>query len=172
MADRAASELDELVRATRAANRLRGDDGIYAGQLAGLLETGPARLAPRPGESVYHHAGYLAGHQMRWMHERGRALDQSTMLTAAAYGAALADPAGQGALDKADRPVSAHIYAAVRVERKTGQPLSEQDERMFVGWLLEQTDVPATEQLIAKFERLRHRRQERTAIWPADDQLG
>jgi len=43
------------------------------------------------------------------------------------------------------------------------QPLSEADERMLFGWLVEQTGTPVTAQLTAKFQRLRTRRQDRLA---------
>ena len=158
------TELDELIQAARREIRSDQDDnGTNAGMLAGLLDTGAAQLAARPDGNVYRHAGYLSGHLLRWLAERGRSLDDRIRLVAAGYAASLADPAGQAALDKPDRPMTAHSYAAIRCERAGRQLLSEADERMLFGWLVEQTGIPLTPQLTGKFQRLRARRQERLA---------
>jgi hypothetical protein len=156
------TDLDDLIEALRTELRSTpprpGDPDTKPGLLAGLLDTASARVAPEPGESVYHHAGYLSGHLLRRLYERGRVLDGPLRLLAAGYAASLADPSGQAMLGKPDSPMTAHSYAAVRCERKTRQPLSEADERMLFGWLLEQTDTPYTQTLSAKFQRLRVRR--------------
>lgn len=159
-------DLDELIAATRAVAERRRAKDVQRGQLEGLLETGPARVAARPGESVLHHAGYLTGHLIRWLHEHGKPLETPMMLTAAVYGASMADERGQRALAKSDNAVTAHILAAIRAEEKTGLALDAADERMLFGWLLEQTNSPATPQLIAKLDRLRARRLERTGFGP------
>ena len=158
------TELDELIQALQKELRSQQDDnGAHAGMLAGLLDAGAARIALPPDGTVYQHAGYLSGHLLRWLAERGRDLDDRIRLIAAGYAASLADPAGQAALDKPDRPMTAHSYAAIRCERAGRQPLSEADERMLFGWLVEQTGTPVTAQLTAKFQRLRTRRQDRLA---------
>lgn len=85
-------------------------------------------------------------------------------MTAAGYAASLADAGGQKMLGRPDRPITAHNYAAIRVERTTGQPLSETDERMLFEWLLEQTDTRCTDTLLATVQRLRLRRHERLRL--------
>jgi hypothetical protein len=158
------TELDDLIQALQREVRSGQDDnGTNAGMLAGLLATGSARVIAQPGGNVYHHAGYLSGHLLRWLAARGRELDDRIRLIAAGYAASLADPAGQEALGKPDRPMTAHSYAAIRCERAGRQPLPEADERMLFGWLVEQTGTPLTQQLTAKFHRLRTRRQDRLA---------
>jgi hypothetical protein len=158
------TDLDELIQALQQEIRIGQDaNGTNAGMLAGLLDTGSARVESQPGENVYQHAGYLSGHLLRWLAERGRGLDDRIRLITAGYAASLADPAGQAALDKPDRPMTAHSYAVIRCERAGRQLLSEADERMLFGWLVEQTRTPLTQQLTAKFHRLRTRRQDRLA---------
>jgi hypothetical protein len=158
-------DLEEHIRAARASVGRRADpNGAKAGHLEGLLEQGPARLAPRPGESVYHHAGYLSGHLTRWMAERGREVEPAVLLMLAAYAAAVADPGGQESFAKPDGPLAVHTYATIRTEKKHGRALPEPDERMMFGWLLEQAGQLPTPQLTAKMERLRHRRQERLGL--------
>jgi hypothetical protein len=131
------------------------------GMLVGRREEGKARTASGPHESVYHHAGYLSGHLLGWLARRGRSVDGPLRMIAAGYAASLADPGGQKMLERADRPITAHNYAAIRVERTTGRPLSEIDERMLFEWLLEQTDTQCTDTITATAQRQRLRRQER-----------
>lgn len=160
------TDFDELINEARAAAQRRGAKDVDIGRLEGLLSPGRARLAARPGESVLHHAGYLVGHLIRWLHERGKPFDMPMMLTAAAYGASIADEGGQQQLAKPDRPMTAHTYAAIRTEKKTRSALDAADERMLFGWLLEQTSTRATPQLLATFERRRAARLERTGLRP------
>jgi hypothetical protein len=155
-------DLDAYLRSIAAAGRGKDPHGIKAGHIEGLRETGPARLAPAPDEPIYHHAGYLSGHLTRWMAERGREIDPAMLLLVAAYAGAVADPAGQRSFDKPDGPLAVHTYAAIRTEKKHDQALSDSDERMMFGWLLEQSDRPAPPALIAKMERMRRRRHDRT----------
>lgn len=150
----------DMRKLARAARRRPADKGVTSGQLSGLRETGPARIVAQPAESVYHHAGYLWGHLMRWLFERRRVL-AALKFTAAAYASAIADPSGQALLGKPDSPMTAHSYAAIRCEKEAGHALPEADERMFFEWLLEQTRTSHTEELRAKFQRLRDRRLER-----------
>jgi hypothetical protein len=157
-------DLEELIRAARKAAQRRPPKEVEVGQLAGLLDTGRARLQPSPGESLLHHAGYLAGHLIRWLHEHGRPLAAPTLLTAAVYGTGLAEAPGQRKLAQPNRRIDTHTYAAIRVEQETGAPIDGGVERMLFGWLLEQTDTPATPQLIAQLERLRARRLERSGL--------
>jgi len=162
------TSVNDLVEALR--NELRStrspadDKDTKPGMLAGLLDRGVARMVPEVGETGYHHAGYLSGHLLRWLSERGRSLDEPLRLIAAGYAASLADQGGQAMLDKPDRPMTAHSYAAIRCERASRQPLSEADERMLFGWLLEQTATPYTEKLDASFQRLRLRRHDRLGL--------
>jgi hypothetical protein len=160
------SELDDLVAAARAAAQRRGATDVERGLLDGLLQDGLARLTAQPAESVHHHAGYLGGHLMRWLHEHGKSLETSTLLIASLYGGCLADEGGQKQLARPDRPVTAHLYAAIRTEKRSSTAIDEADERMLLGWLLDQTDTAATPQLLAKVERLRARRLERTGFLP------
>lgn len=162
--------LDELVDVLRtelrSAPQSLNDTETKTGMLAGVVEVGSARTAPTVDESVYHHAGYLAGHLLGWLLQRGRPLDSRLRLLAAGYAASLADPGGQAMLDKPDRPVTAHSYAAIRVEQQTHRALSESDERMLLGWLLEQTGKPYSQTIDATWRRLRVRRHERLGLGP------
>jgi hypothetical protein len=160
------SDLDDLIDGARAVAQRAGAKDLDVGRLEGLLESGRARLTARPGETSLHHAGYLVGHLIRWLHEHGKPLETSTMLTAAVYGASVADEGGQQQLVRSDRPMTAHTYAAIRTEKKTRRALDAADERMLFGWLLEQTNVRATPQLLATFERRRAARLERTGLSP------
>jgi hypothetical protein len=159
---------DDLAEALRTQIRSApagsGDKDTKTGMLSGLLDNGSARVAPQPGETVYHHAGYLSGHLLRWLFDRGRVLDDPLRLIAAGYAASLADPGGQAMLDKPDRPMTAHSYAAIRCERTTDRTLSEADERLLFGWLVKQTGTPYTQTLDATFQRLRIRRHERLRL--------
>ncbi|HST47813.1 hypothetical protein [Jatrophihabitans sp.] len=159
------TELDEVIQALqrelRSEQAQPGDKDTRAGMLAGLLEAGPARVAPNPGETVYHHAGYLSGHLLRWLIVRGQVFDERLRSSATGYASSLADPGGQAMLDKPDRPMTAHSYAAVRCERASRQALPESEERMLFEWLLEVTRTPYTQERGATFQRLRAHRQDR-----------
>lgn len=157
-------DLDELITGARAAARGPRARDVEIGRLEGLLETGSARLVPRPGESPLHHAGYLVGHLIRWLHAYGKPIEASMMLTAAVYGASIADEGGQRQLAKPDRPMTAHSYAAIRTEKQARAALDVADERMLFGWLREQAGIPATPELMARFERRRAARLERTGL--------
>jgi hypothetical protein len=158
------SDLDKLIEAARAATAGRGPNDVEVGRLEGLGDAAAARLAARPGESATHHAGYLVGHLIRWLHERGKPLDAATLLTASVYGACIADEGGQQQLARPDRPMSTHTYAAIRTEKRIGAALDRADEQMLFGWLLEQAGGRATPQLLAKLDRIRARRLERTGL--------
>lgn len=137
----------------------------------GLTASGPVRLRPAPTESSKHHAGYLSGRLLSWLASR-RPVDEQIILTASAYASALATPEGQRALPgDADAPntsptppsaIKAHVFAAALTEKHRDCAIDEALERGFFGWLLEQTQTPATRQLVAQMERLRARRLERT----------
>jgi hypothetical protein len=158
------TDLDDLISAARSAALQPHATDVEVGRLAGLLDIDRAALSAGTGESTLHHAGYLVGHLIRWLHERGRPLEQRMMLTAAAYGASIADEGGQRMLAKPDRPMSAHTYAAIRTEQKTGSALTETDERMLFGWLSEQAGIEPTPQLVVTLERRRALRLARTGL--------
>ncbi len=150
----------ELIQLAERALRL-GPREALTGQLEGLRSDGCARMSPGPDESTHRHAGYLAGHLLRWLSEHGTELEGRATLQAAAYAAALADPAGQRELADADPLVRAHLYAAIRCEKATGTALTESLELALIGWLLEQVEAGVPAGLTAKVIRLRLQRHER-----------
>ena len=159
------TQLDDLIRELHEVIRSGPDDnGTKSGMLAGLLSTGAAQLEAGHDANVYYQAGYLSGHLLRWLLERGHDLDDRFRLIASGYAASLADPAGQTALAKPDRPITAHTYAAMRCEDNTRQALPESEERRLFDWLLEQTGTSPTPALYAKYQRLRERRQSRLGL--------
>jgi hypothetical protein len=161
------SDLDGYIRSVEQSLRT-GDvdpDSVAQGQYEGLLATGPARLHPLPGESEKHHSGYLLGHLIRWVHDRGRAID-STVVGLTLYGSAIAHSQAQAALARDDGVVRAHQYAAILAERKLTRQISDSDERMGYGWLCEQADLAVTPDMVARLERLRARRHEKYGLTP------
>ena len=129
---------------------------MSAGQVAGLTEPGEqARLRPLAGETPFRHGSYLFGRLMVWFATRVSALDEQQMLTAGCYAAALADEAGQRYLGDLGTLYNAHTYATLRVEKKLGTPMGERDERMLVGWLMEQYPARPSADFPALFERRR-----------------
>src|SRR5438552_5650037 len=157
-------DLEDLIDEARVAAQQPGATDVEIGRLEGLLDIGRARLAAGHGESLRHHAGYLVGHLIRWLHEHGKPLDNAMMVMAAVYGAAVADEGGQQKLAGPGPAVTAHLYAAIRTEMKSGSALDAADERMLFGWLLEQTSIATTPLLLGKLERLRTQRLERTGL--------
>lgn len=147
-----------------------GSDQV-SGLREGLTTSGPVRLGPSRGESTKYHAGYLSGLLLSWLASR-RSVDENIILTASAYASALATPEGQRALPGHAEPTStsatppsalkAHVFAAALTEKHRAGAIDAALERAFFGWLLDQTGTPATRQLVAKMERLRERRLQRT----------
>lgn len=79
------SELEELVSgaATAAGGAARRWSTWGGSRVCSVLV---ARLVGRPGETVLHHAGYLAVHVSCWLDEYGKRFGMPRMLTAAASG--------------------------------------------------------------------------------------
>jgi hypothetical protein len=159
------TELDGFIRELQnnillcKANSRNAETNI--GMLAGLMSAGSIVPVSDPDVRVLYQAGYVCGHLLRWLSERGRAVGGPLGLIAAGYAASISDHAGQSALAKPDAPMTAHTYAAIRCERHTGEGLSEADEQLLFGWLVEQTGAPLTPELAATFRRQRARRRER-----------
>ena len=131
-----------------------------AGTLAGLTAAGRARLRPEPGEEWRHFAGYLAGHLLHWLVDRGRPPDSDTIRVATYYGAPLGDEAAQRRLDEPAANVRwLHTYLMIYLERKLGHPADVELESQLVSWLCTQLRVrPATDDTGALLGRMRARR--------------
>jgi hypothetical protein len=144
----------------RAAWKERGEPqgaGTVDGELEGLTDAGTARLLAADGESQHRHAGYLLGHLIRWLNERGWPVDDR-LLVAAWYGASVATPEGQGALGGEDGIIRVHVLATLMTERKLGGPLADREERMLYAWLCEQAGVVVTAPMVERVELLRAKR--------------
>jgi hypothetical protein len=114
----------------------------HAGTLAGLEEGPQVRLRPGPDEEIHHFAGYLAGHLLRWLVDRGRAFDDDTIATASFYAAPLGDEAAQSRLGApAANAGFLHTYLMVYLEKKLGRPVDVEVESLLVSWLLTQLRV-------------------------------
>jgi hypothetical protein len=168
-------DLETLRRqAANAAGILGGDpEGSTPGLHEGLEGTGPVRLRPGADEPTVRHAGYLAGRLLVWIADR-RPVDDALVLSASAYGAALATPEGQRMLPEPAGPreigpgapsaLKAHLFAAALVEKREACPLDAGLERLMFDWLLEQTRTIATPALVGRMEELRARRLERLGL--------
>jgi hypothetical protein len=113
-----------------------------AGTLAGLQEAGRARLRPLPDEVPRHFAGYLTGHLLRHLAERGRPIDSDTIATATFYAAPLGDDAAQGRLDEpATHARFLHTYLMLYLEKKLARPSEIEVESLLASWLFTQLGV-------------------------------
>jgi hypothetical protein len=131
-----------------------------AGTLAGLTTTGNARIRPEAGEDGCHFAGYLTGHLLKWLVDRGRPLDGDAICVATYYGAPIGDGAAQRRLDEPAANVRwLHTYLMIYLERKLGRPADVELESQLVSWLCSQLRVrPATDDIGALLGRMRVRR--------------
>lgn len=153
--------------ARHAARAPEGSDGRdrYAGLHAGLLSSlrGARVLADGvPPGSEMRVAGLLAGNLQAALLRRSGTVPEQLLLVCTAYGASVAGwIASKGAVTDSDRAVMAHTTACLRIERRR-LALSAADERACFAWLLEQSGVAPTNDLLERYERTRVRRLERT----------
>lgn len=127
-----------------------------AGTLAGLTATGNARLRPDPGEDRRHFAGYLTGHLLHWLVDRGRPLGGETIPIATYYGAPIGDEAAQMRLDDPAANLRwLHTYLMVYLEKKLGHPADVELESQLVSWLCSQLRVKPVDDAGAILGRLR-----------------
>jgi hypothetical protein len=107
-------------------------------------------------------AGRLAGNLQAALLRRSGTVPEQLLLVCTAYGASVAGwIASKGSVTDSDRAVMAHTTACLRIERRR-LALSAADERACFAWLLEQSGVALTNDLLERYERTRVRRLERT----------